>query len=194
MFYDKDYAAAKLRKWERYLRDFSLPTWEELPDFELYMDQVISLLGKYLDFLPVDEKEGTTVTASAINNYVRLRIMPAPVKKRYSRIHLAYLIIICSLKQSVSIGLIQKMIPMELAEEDVRRIYNDYVKQHKKTCLFFIETVRKTAAPVLTETDEPHPVSGFIFASAVSACFSRLLTEKMIMLSGVEMAPNGENV
>lgn len=188
MFYDKELAGAKLRKWEKCLRDFSFPTWDELPDLDLYMDQVISLVGKYLDFLPVDETDGASVTASAINNYVRLRIMPAPVKKRYGRVHLAYLIIICSLKQSVNISYIRKMIPMELSEEEVRQVYDNYVATHKLTCAAFIENVRAAAAPILGDTDDPHPVSGFVCASAVTACLSRLLTQKMVMLSGLEYA------
>ena len=57
MEYERAYTAAKLRRWEQYLRAYNLPTWEELPDIDLYMEQVIVLLTKYLDFLPKGEKE-----------------------------------------------------------------------------------------------------------------------------------------
>ena len=38
-----------------------------------------------------------------INNYVKLRIVPAPVRKRYGRVQLAYLLVIGLLKQVLPI-------------------------------------------------------------------------------------------
>ena len=72
------------------------------------------------------EKE-RIVTASAINNYVRLKLMPAPVKRKYYRVHICYLIMILTLKQSIGISQVQKIIPWELADgqdgpESVRQI------------------------------------------------------------------------
>ena len=95
MQYDKDLVAHKLRRWDRFITDYHLPEWETIPDFGLYMDQVIVLLEQYLSFIP--SPAGTKehfVTSSTINNYVRLKIMPAPVKRKYFRVHIAYLIMI----------------------------------------------------------------------------------------------------
>ena len=50
MSYDKELVAHKLQRWENYLNNYKLPAWKELPDIGLYMDQVIALLGQYLDF------------------------------------------------------------------------------------------------------------------------------------------------
>ena len=68
-----------------------LPYWDELPEIDLYMDQVIALMDKYLSFHKTDDNT-TIVTHSMINNYVKLGMMPAPIKKKYSREHIAYLI------------------------------------------------------------------------------------------------------
>ena len=46
--YDKDLVAGKLRRWEKYLNHYRLPQWEDIPDFGLYMEQVITLLKQYL--------------------------------------------------------------------------------------------------------------------------------------------------
>ena len=100
MAYDNALVAGKLRRWERYLDNFRLPQWEEIPDFGLYMEQVITLLREYLDYLPPELKEEQFITAATINNYVRTKVMPEPVKRRYYRVHIAYLIIILTLKQS----------------------------------------------------------------------------------------------
>ena len=99
MKYDKALVAGKLRRWETYLNTYRLPGWDQIPDLGLYMEQVIALLRQYLDYLPPELKEEEFITAAAINNYVRTKIMPEPVKKRYYRVHIAYLLVICTLKQ-----------------------------------------------------------------------------------------------
>ena len=183
MLYDRELIVAKLNRWEKYLDGFNLPTWEELPAFELYMDQVVLLIQQYLNFLPSDEGGEHLITASTVNNYVRLKLMPPPHKKRYGRIHIAYLILICTLKQSLSIAYIQRLLPSGLPEGDVRQRYNDYVRKHKATCLYFIDAVRQESALSL-RPDSPHTdsVENFVFAAATISGFSRLLAEKIVRL------------
>lgn len=185
MAYDVNLIGSKLRRWENYLNNFHLPQWDELPDMDLYMDQVVMLLQRYLNFLPEDEHGNAAITASIINNYVRLKIMPAPVKKKYTRVHMAYLIMVCSLKQSVNIPYIQKMLPLGLPEEEVRRIYEDYVKTHHEICLAFIQLVRNGADDVL---HSPHAhsedVERVAYSAAIVSGFSKLLTEKLVHLEG----------
>lgn len=80
MNFDKDLVAGKLRRWDRYLNRYHLPAWEEIPDIGLYMEQVVTLLRGYLDYLPPELKEEEAVTAAAINNYVPRAPCPAPSK------------------------------------------------------------------------------------------------------------------
>ena len=35
MEYDKQLVAGKLRRWEKYLNNYSLPQWEDIPDIGL---------------------------------------------------------------------------------------------------------------------------------------------------------------
>ena len=185
MAYDVKLIGAKLRRWENYLNNFHLPQWDELPDMDLYMDQVVMLLQRYLNFLPEDEHGNAAITASIINNYVRLKIMPPPVKKKYTRVHMAYLIMVCSLKQSVNIPYIQKMLPLGLPEEEVRRIYEDYVGTHHDVCLAFIQLVRSGADVVLHSPDaQSEDVERVVYSAAIVSGFSKLLTEKMVHLEG----------
>ena len=131
----RDTAAQRLREWLRGLEAFDLPDWDELPQLDLYMDQVILLLKRYLAPLGRSGEE-KAITASIINNYVRMKVMPPPVKKRYSRAHLAYLIIICVLKQSLSISCIQRMLPANQGEEAARALYADFVRQYRSSARF----------------------------------------------------------
>ena len=81
----KEVVAGKLRRWEKYLNNYRLPCWEDIPDFGLYMEQVLTLLTKYLDYMPPELKEEQFITAATINNYVRKKIMPEPATRSSTR-------------------------------------------------------------------------------------------------------------
>ena len=188
MTYEKDLIAAKLRRWEKYLLNYRLPAWEEIHDIGLYMDQVVTLLRQYLDYLPPELKEEQVITPAAINNYVRKKIMPEPVKKKYYRTHIAYLIMICTLKQCMSISTLQTMIPMGLSDAELERTYTAFANRHRASALFFIEQVREVAAGILDHADQTEistcDTVDLITTSAVVSGFSRLLAEKLLLLDG----------
>ena len=165
----------------------ALPEWDGLPDLGLYMDQVVALLSRYLDFNLDAESSEKMITVSTVNNYVRLKIMPAPEKKKYSRIHLAYLLMICTLKQNLSIAYVQKMIPMGLTEDEVHERYNAFVKRHRGTAQYFIEQVRQSCTAVLDPAGKSEDVEDLIISAAVFGSLSRILTEKLIYLCGKTM-------
>lgn len=100
----------ELKKWLDNLEEFKLPRWADLPELDLYRDQLLTLLDKYLG--PIWLDDGPIVTTSMVNNYVKNGLLPHPVKKRYTREHLAYLIAITFLKQVVSIGEIKEGIEL----------------------------------------------------------------------------------
>ncbi len=188
MPYSNELVAFKLRKWEKYLNNYQLPQWEDIPDLGLYMEQIIDLLKQYLDYLPPELKEEQFITASTIHNYVRTKVMPQPRKKKYYREHIAYLIMILTLKQSLSIALIQKLIPMEMQEEDIRQTYTAFVKQHSLAAKYFTVQVRQIASRILGH-DEHYEISAavtedLITLSSIFGGFSRLLSEKLLLLEG----------
>ena len=49
MNFDNDLVVGKLRRWEKYLAAYRLPEWDAIPDFGLYMEQVVQFLKQYLD-------------------------------------------------------------------------------------------------------------------------------------------------
>ncbi len=183
MHYDRERVVQKMRQWESRLNDYALPTWEELPALELYMDQVIALLTDYLTFLPKEEGVDATITAAAINNYVRKKVMPPPTKKRYSRIHLAYLVMICSLKQCVNISYIQQMIPLTLTEEQVHSVYNEFVRYHRQTVLGYIDNMNRMVSTLLNEAETAdRGVSNVATTLAVVSGLCRISAEALIRL------------
>jgi hypothetical protein len=147
---------------------------------ELYMDQVISLVNRYLNLIPPDEKD-PVITASAVINYVRLRMMPAPERKRYGRKHMACVIMICVLKQSLSLAEIQRILPREMTEENIRQVYEDLVAQMGTTSALFISQVDEVAQQVL-QPDNDYGCESLVLHSAVSSVLYKLLTAKLTAL------------
>ena len=196
MNYNKDLIAGKLRRWEKYLENYRLPRWEDIPDMGLYMEQVIKLLKQYLDYLPPELKEENFITAATINNYVRKKIMPEPINRKYYRKHIAYLIIICSLKQSLSIPVLQKMIPVDLTEEELKETYTAYVNRQKIGVSYFAKQVRLAAAGVLDHEYESElatdSTEDLIYLSAVISGFARLFAEKLLLLEGKTLENGGD--
>ena len=196
MNYNKDLIAGKLRRWEKYLENYRLPRWEDIPDMGLYMEQVIKLLKQYLDYLPPELKEENFITAATINNYVRKKIMPEPINRKYYRKHIAYLIIICSLKQSLSIPVLQKMIPVDLTEEELKETYTAYVNRQKLGVSYFAKQVRLAAAGVLDHEYESElatdSTEDLIYLSAVISGFARLFAEKLLLLEGKTLENGGD--
>ena len=183
MAYDKQQVAEKLRYWQRFMQNFHLPTWEELPDLELYMDQVVSLVVRYVNLQPHSAPKDSILTASAVNNYVRLKLIPPPVKKRYSLVHLAHLIVICCLKGSMSLSSIQQMFPIALSEEEARQVYSNFVNRYRTAYLRCVEQLELLSEPVLDPGNgEPSQVDSLVLTTAVASTLYKLVTDNLLAL------------
>lgn len=191
MTHDKALVAEKLRKWEGFLQEYELPTWDMLPCIELYMDQVLVLLTQYLNFLPREDGAENITTPAMVNNYVKMKVLPPPVKKRYSRVHLAYLIMVCMLKQTLGISLVQQILPADASEDTVHATYDAFVRMHKAVAAQFAAEVRAAASPaLLSEEPADSAVGGLILQAAIAASLFKLLTEKLVSLGDApETAP-----
>ena len=117
---------------EERLIQFHCPRWEELPDVDLYVEQLVGYIEKHLAVLYIGQ-EGKFITASMINNYVKMKLIPAPVKKRYGQRQLARLIVVCSLKRDFSIGELDAMITIQLARFENKVVYNMFCEEMERT-------------------------------------------------------------
>ena len=127
-----------------------LPRWHELPDLDIYMDQVLSLISRYFRDFPGFSEKG--LTSSMVNNYVKLGIIPAPEKKKYNRVHLAYLVIICILKTVMPITMIRDMISsMVIDKESYETLYNRFCEHFENV----VDNARKTVDEMLARESSP---------------------------------------
>jgi len=123
-------ALRELQVFAQHLLDYRLPRWDELPDFDIYMDQVITLIERYLNIL--DDGQERIITNSMVNNYVKLKLIPKPNKKKYNKEHIAYLIAITLLKQILTIGEVRDGIAYQAKISGTHHAYNLYCEEQEK--------------------------------------------------------------
>lgn len=81
--------------------DFIQP--DEIPNIDLYMDQVTTFMDEHL----AQEKRfeaDKILTKTMINNYTKNQLLPPPAKKKYSKEHMLLLIFIYYFKNVLSIS------------------------------------------------------------------------------------------
>ncbi len=83
---------------------------EELPNIDLYMDQITTFMERELGHTTRFPGEDSVLTKTMINNYAKNDLLPPPVRKKYSRDHMILLILIYCYKNILSINDIQKLL------------------------------------------------------------------------------------
>lgn len=185
MKYDKSLITHKLSRWDNFLDHYSLPAWDAIPDIGLYMDQVISLLHRYLTFIPEEIPTERPITSTTINNYVRLKVMPAPVKRKYYRIHIAYLIVIFTLKQSVAISYVQELLPADQTEDQVHLFYQRYCEIVQEVGALFLSQTRNCAGDIMSSAntqEDDDAIERLIIIMVLMGGFSGILAQKLLYL------------
>lgn len=168
----------ELAAWGKELECFNLPRWDQLPDLELYMDQVIKLVDQYLSPVIQADKH-TLLTKSMVNNYVKLGMIPAPQRKRYTRKHVAFLVAITNLKQVLTIPEIKEGILFQGRVHGIRAAYNIFCEEQEKA----VYRVAKQAQGIQPELEtEPYAIELMAAKSASAAFANRLIAEKAIAL------------
>lgn len=182
MQYDKSLVADKLLRWERFLATYRLPEWQDLPQINLYLDQVIALVNQFLGFFVYDPAEEKLLTPSMVNNYVKSRLIPPPVRKKYSRKHIALLLMICTFKQSVSMAAMSNILPSD-DEELIREEYARFTASFQRISSYVVQQAKASAEPIFdTESDTGTEVSDLVVGSSIAASFARLLAGKLVAL------------
>lgn len=101
--------------------------WDRLPDIELYMDQVVTFLDRQLQIHRRNE-EDRIITPSMINNYTKDHVVPRAEAKKYSRDHIALLLVISSLKKVLSMPDLSDLLKdFKVNENDnIEKFYDEF--------------------------------------------------------------------
>lgn len=105
--------------------NFSYPKWEEIPNIDLYLDQVLLYVNQVCAPISPDKDKG--LTASMVNNYVKHGYLTKPDKKKYQRKQIARLIAITTLKSVFSIQEIAQTLNSLQTQESSDQLYDAFV-------------------------------------------------------------------
>lgn len=125
------------------LERFSYVRYEDIPNIDLYMDQVTTFMDEKLQMTTRNPGEDKILTKTMINNYAKNDLIPPPVKKKYSREHMMILIMIYYLKGVLSFNDIQELLgPITERYFDKKEGFNleDIYKE-----VFNIEPIQKNS-------------------------------------------------
>ena len=167
---------------------------EELPNIDLYMDQVTTFMEQRLRSATRNPKEDKILTKTMINNYAKNDLLPSPNKKKYSTEHILLLIFIYYFKGVMSIGDIQTLFaPLNEKyfgtdkEFNLQDIYNevfgmeyDQIDSLKKDIIRKYRTSEKTFENVPEDEKEFLQLFSFICLLSYDVYVKKLLIEKII--------------
>ena len=118
--------------------------WEQLPDFPLYMDQVLSYMDRQV--LRFENDDG--LTAAMVNNYTKNGLLPRADGKKYSREHLAYLTAICVLKRVMPAKDMDLVLSSTLrGQQSVGQGYDQFCQSLDKTLNLVTDVMEAYADP-----------------------------------------------
>ncbi len=169
---------------------------DEMPNIDLYMDQLTSFMGERLKKTTRYPDTDKILTKTMINNYAKNDLLPPPVKKKYSRDHLILLLYIYYCKSILSISDIQTLLePLKERfnlgsdELNLSSIYESTYELQKESLEPAIEDVKKKyerALETYTEEDlteeerEKMQLFSFITLLSYDVYVKRLLIEKIL--------------
>lgn len=167
---------------------------EDVPGIDLYMDQVTTFMDRKLRSSSRYPNEDKILTKTMINNYAKNDLLPAPVKKKYSKEHILVLIFIYYYKNILSIGDIQKLLKPVTdqffdgnSEFGIEEIYNEvFSMQREEIESLKQDVVEKFQKAQKTFTDSPEKNReflkqfSFICLLTFDVYVKKLMIEKMI--------------
>ena len=152
---------------------------DEVPQLDLYMDQVLTLFDQCLSGSK-RTPEDKLLTKTMVNNYVKQKVVPAPRRKRYTRRHVASLLFVTAMKRVYSIGQIASMMGMiDRSDVDVSALYDEVVALLEQSLAQRFCDDAPAAEPRLTEA--PAELA-HVLEAAVASLAAKVYVEQTLAL------------
>ncbi|WAA12729.1 DUF1836 domain-containing protein [Fervidibacillus halotolerans] len=154
-----------MKDWEQLFQELAVDhqmNLDEIPNINLYMDQVIQLFeSKYAKTKRKEDEK--ILTKTMINNYAKGRLLFPIKNKKYTKEHLILLNFIYQMKGVLSITDIKAVLEkinekIEVDEFDPSDIYNSYLQLTNKYAHHFkenLETIFQLSKKELEKLDDP---------------------------------------
>ena len=167
---------------------------EDIPNIDLYMDQVTTFMDKQLKNTTRNPEGDKILTKTMINNYAKNDLLPPPVKKKYSKEQIVLLIFIYYYKGILSISDIQTLLKplteryfhpdgsLSLGDiyEEVFSLEKDEVADLQKNIVRKFTISQETFQDAPEQDREILQLFSFISMLSYDVYVKRLLIEKMI--------------
>lgn len=166
-----------LYQYSKIMSEVKLIRWNDLPKFPVYCDQLLQIVQDELSYMQIGDEK--LITKSMVNNYVKWGMMPKPVKKKYDKLHIAYVIVITILKQVLPISEIKDGIQLQVVLHGNERAYDAFGEA-------FEESMRKVFVPISENSntyvleEREIEIDKLAISSITTALSNKLLTEKII--------------
>lgn len=168
------YIKRRLQSYLLELSNYNVPNVNALPITDYYMEQVINYLEDSLKPFELDDK---LITSSMVNNYVKGNIIPAPVNKKYSKVHLTYLLEICSLKNVLTLNEI-----MDIINYSTYKDVFEYYKDMQDELINNISGAIKKSLTKVKKENEDIELKKLAMELALKANIYKTISEKIISL------------
>lgn len=163
---------------------------DELPNIDLYMDQVTTFMDKHLESSK-RYSEDKLLTKTMINNYTKNNLLPSPEKKKYSKDHMYLLIYIYYMKNILSISDIKSILEPITdkffgndGEMNLEQIYEEIFRLGvEQSAILTKEVVRKnekTRESFLEVSDDEDREFLQTFAFVCMLCFDVYMKKQLI--------------
>ena len=174
----------------------------EIPNIDLYMDQVLTFMNGHLEDAKRYEND-KIMTKTMINNYAKNDLLPPPNKKKYSKEHLMVLTFIYYFKGILSIKDIETLL-CPITERyfhtdnalDITRIYDEVCAHDKERTKILQDDIQalfqassETFSDVTGDDKEFLQFFSLICMLSLDVYVKKMLIEKLIDL----VPPNKDN-
>lgn len=169
---------SELYEYSKIMSEVKLVRWNELPNFPVYADQLLQIVTEQLSFLQTGDEN--LITKSMVNNYVKWKMIPKPVKKKYEKLHILSVIVITMLKQVLPIAKIKDGIKLQivlLGSEE--KAYNSFCEEFEESMQLTFMPILQKQSPYFLEKREIK-YEKLAISSITMSLSNKLLTEKII--------------
>lgn len=149
---------------------------QDIPELDLYMDQIITLFSRFSH----GEGEEHRLTKTMINNYSKARVLPPIKGKKYPREHVLRILLICLLKQTLSISEVGRLLSSvsEPQKHDMAQELAQRYQAHLDTMQQQREALTEQLAALIPVDDDPNSVlTAVLNLSQLSCCAEDLCHE-----------------
>lgn len=153
---------------------------DDIPSLDLYMDQIMTLFDVHLSDNKRYESD-KLLTKTMINNYSKEGLLKPIKGKKYSKEHILQMLLIYSLKNTISIQEIKKVLqPYHDEEDKIEPIYNQFLELKEELSHFVIASTKQLIETKKMNLDEKEHLTILLLLICSLSTEFKMIAEKTL--------------